>query len=91
MAAVLTTAATLTGAFASAPATAANGVPTPAHTVLVVMENHSYNEIVGSSSAPYITSLSKSGANFTQSFAVTHPSEPNYLAPVFGIDSGHHR
>jgi hypothetical protein len=81
-------AAALTGAFAGAPALAANGVPTPAHTVVVVMENHSYNEIVGSSSAPYITSLSRSGANFTQSFAITHPSEPNYLALFSGSTQG---
>jgi hypothetical protein len=88
MAAALITAATLPGVIASTPATAANGVPAPAHTVVVVMENHSYNDIIASSSAPYITSLSKSGANFTQSFAVTHPSEPNYLALFSGSTQG---
>jgi hypothetical protein len=88
MAAALITAATVPGVITSAPATAANGVPTPTHTVVVVMENHSYNDIIGSSSAPYITSLSKSGANFTRSFAVTHPSEPNYLALFSGSTQG---
>jgi phospholipase C len=52
------------------------------------MENHSYNEIIGSSSAPYINSLANGGAKFTQSFAVTHPSEPNYLALFSGSTQG---
>jgi phosphatidylinositol-3-phosphatase len=69
-------------------ASAANGVPQPDHVVVVIMENHSYNEIIGGSSAPYIKSLSQSGANFTQSFAVTHPSEPNYLALFSGSTQG---
>ncbi|MBV9058974.1 MAG: acid phosphatase [Pseudonocardiales bacterium] len=66
----------------------AAGVPQPAHVVVVVMENHSYNEIIGSSSAPYINSLANGGAKFTQSFAVTHPSEPNYLALFSGSTQG---
>ncbi len=77
------------GGFLTGPsAAAANGVPTPDHVVVVVMENHSYNEIIGSSQAPYINSLAASGANFTQSFAVTHPSEPNYLALFSGNTQG---
>lgn len=75
-------------AVAQSPASAANGVPLPSHVVVVVMENHSYSEIIGGTSAPYIKSLSQSGANFTQSFAVTHPSEPNYLALFSGSTQG---
>ncbi len=67
---------------------AATGVPTPAHVVIVIEENHSFNEIIGSSSAPYINSLANSGALFTHSFAVTHPSEPNYLALFSGSTQG---
>ncbi|GAB3969631.1 hypothetical protein GCM10029978_041300 [Actinoallomurus acanthiterrae] len=73
---------------ASAPANAAAGLPRPDHVVVVVMENHSYSEIVGNSSAPYITSLAGQGANFSQSFAVTHPSEPNYLELFSGSTQG---
>ena len=69
-------------------ATAANGVPRPDHVVIVVFENHSQVEVVGSSGAPYITSLAQTGANFTQSFAVTHPSQPNYLAQFSGSTQG---
>jgi hypothetical protein len=85
---VAAVAAAVTSVVTSMPAAAANGVPTPAHTVIVIMENHSYNEVVGNSSAPYITSLAASGANFTQSFAITHPSEPNYLAFFSGSTQG---
>lgn len=67
---------------------AVNGVPTPSHVVVVMEENHSYNEIIGSSSAPYINSLANSGALFTNSFAITHPSEPNYLAIFSGSTQG---
>jgi len=68
---------------------AAGLVPTPDHTVVVVMENHSYSEIIGSSSAPYINNTLKAGgANLTQSFAVTHPSQPNYYDLLSGNNQG---
>jgi hypothetical protein len=66
----------------------AASVPQPSHVVIVMEENHSYNEIIGSSSAPYINSLANQGALFTQSFGVTHPSEPNYLAFFSGSTQG---
>jgi acid phosphatase len=44
------------------------------------MENGSYDDVIGNRSAPYLNALARSGALFTRSFAVTHPSEPNYLA-----------
>jgi acid phosphatase len=63
-------------------------LPRPAHVVVVMEENHSYSDIIGSSSAPYINSLASQGAVFTQSFAVTHPSQPNYLALFSGSTQG---
>jgi phosphatidylinositol-3-phosphatase len=69
-------------------ATAAAGLPTPAHIVVVMEENHASDEIIGSSSAPYINSLAGQGALFTQSFAVAHPSEPNYLELFSGSTQG---
>jgi phosphatidylinositol-3-phosphatase len=71
------------GTAAPSPATAST-VPRPDHVVVVMMENHSYSSIIGNSAAPYINSLASSGANFTQSFGITHPSEPNYLALFSG-------
>ncbi len=71
---------------AVSPATTA--VPRPDHTVVVVMENHSYASVIGSSAAPYINSLAAAGASFSQSFGITHPSEPNYLALFSGSTQG---
>jgi hypothetical protein len=69
-------------------ASADGGVPRPDHVVVVVMENHSNSDVIGNSAAPYINSLAASGANFTQSYAITHPSEPNYLALFSGSTQG---
>ncbi len=63
-------------------------VPEPAHTVVVVMENHSYSDIIGNSAAPFINTLARRGALLTRSYAVTHPSEPNYLALFSGSTQG---
>jgi hypothetical protein len=77
------------GLLAAPVALANNGVPTPAHIVVVMEENHAYTQIIGSSSAPYINNtLAAGGALFTQSFAITHPSEPNYLAIFSGSTQG---
>ncbi|GAA1969293.1 alkaline phosphatase family protein [Catenulispora subtropica] len=73
----------------AAPAQAAGGVPRYDHVVLVMEENHSYDEVIGSSSAPYINNtLAAGGASFTQSFAIEHPSEPNYLDLFSGSNQG---
>ena len=63
-------------------------VPRPDHTIVVVMENRSYSEVIGNSGAPYINALAKRGALFTRSQAITHPSEPNYLALFSGSTHG---
>jgi phosphatidylinositol-3-phosphatase len=63
-------------------------LPVPSHVVVVMEENHSYSEIIGSSQAPYINSLATQGALFTQSFAIGHPSQPNYLAIFSGSTQG---
>jgi acid phosphatase len=69
-------------------AAAASSMPRPDHVVVVVMENRSFNQIIGSSQAPYINELARGGALFTQSYAVTHPSQPNYLALFSGSRQG---
>ena len=70
------------------PRSGANGVPMPDHVVIVMEENHSYSEIIGSPSAPYINALIPQGALFTQSFAITHPSQPNYADLFSGSNQG---
>ena len=44
------------------PRVVPSGVPQPDHVVVVMEENHAYNEIIGSSAAPYINALAKQGA-----------------------------
>ncbi|MEW9532127.1 alkaline phosphatase family protein [Microbispora sp. NPDC049125] len=79
--------ATASRAPAASPAGTA-AIWRPAHVVIVVMENKSYSSVVGDPAAPYITLLARRGANFTASFAETHPSQPNYLALFSGSTQG---
>ena len=65
-----------------------SGVPQPDHVVVVMEENHAYNEIIGSASAPYINSLASQYGVATSYVAVAHPSLPNYLALTGGSTFG---
>ncbi len=65
-----------------------SSLPTPDHVVMVIEENHAYSQIIGASTAPYINSLAQQGALFTQSFAIEHPSQPNYLDIFSGSNQG---
>ncbi|MFI5523548.1 alkaline phosphatase family protein [Streptomyces platensis] len=67
---------------------AAAAVPTPDYVVVVVFENHAYDQVMGSSSAPYLNSLASGGASLTASYAETHPSQPNYYALFSGDTQG---
>ncbi|MFF3693714.1 alkaline phosphatase family protein [Streptomyces sp. NPDC002221] len=69
-------------------AQAAASVPTPDHVLVVVFENHAYDQVIGSSSAPYINSLKSGGASLPASYAETHPSQPNYYAMFSGSTQG---
>ena len=60
------------------------GVPRFAHIIVVILENHAYSEIVQAGDAPFLHALAASGAVLTQSYAITHPSQPNYLALFSG-------
>src|SRR6266853_5727916 len=64
------------------------GIPRPDHTLIVIEENKSFKQIIGNMAAPYINTLANSGALFTRSFAITHPSQPNYLALFSGKTHG---
>jgi hypothetical protein len=60
----------------------------PDHVVIAIMENHSYDSIIGAAEAPYINSLVAGGALMTASYGVTHPSQPNYLWLFSGSNQG---
>ncbi|WP_181797086.1 alkaline phosphatase family protein [Streptomyces sp. WELS2] len=87
-AALAAAAAGLWTALGQESAHAAGTVPRPDHVVVVVFENHAYSQVIGSSSAPYINSLKAGGADLTQSYAETHPSQPNYFAMFSGSTQG---
>lgn len=59
-------------------------LPHPDHVVVVVFENHSFNQIIYPERAPFIWSLAAKGALFVNAFAVAHPSQPNYFALFSG-------
>ncbi len=58
------------------------------HVIVVVMENAEYGEVIGSSQAPYVNSLARRYGLMTHSFAIGHPSLPNYLALTSGSTHG---
>jgi hypothetical protein len=79
--------APIIGAFTAASVASA----APAHVVIVIMENHAFNEIIGSANAPYINNtLAADGAVLTNSHAIEHPSQPNYLDLFSGANQGVH-
>jgi hypothetical protein len=77
------------------PSPSPTPVPSPAsliphfnHIYVIVMENKTYNSIVGSKAAPYENSLIARYGLATNMLAETHPSEPNYIALVSGGTQG---
>ena len=78
---------------ASVPTRMADGghsFPRPAHVAVMVLENRSYEQVIGSAHAPYINKLARRNALATRYYAIAHPSLPNYVAltggSVFGIE-----
>lgn len=72
-----------------APAAQAGQLPRPDHVVVVIEENRGYAQIMNMRhSNSYIHELARRGVLFTQSYGVTHPSQPNYLALFSGSTQG---
>ena len=64
-------------------------IPEIDHVTVVMMENRDYASVIGVADAPFINkTLVKEGALLTNSHAVSHPSEPNYLAIFSGSTQG---
>jgi hypothetical protein len=73
----------------SVPGAAA--APPRAPVVVIVMENHTFVQIMNDPSASYLDhTFVPSGTLFSNYSAVTHPSLPNYLAMVAGSPWGCH-
>lgn len=80
--ALLATAAVIV--FSATRIAAQTPLPRPEHIVIVIEENHSFEQIIGKSKAPYINSLVEEGALLTRFFALHHPSQPNYFVLFSG-------
>jgi hypothetical protein len=63
-------------------------VPRYQHIFLIVMENHDYDDIIGSKQAPHLNALARQYGLATNYWAVSHPSEPNYIALIGGSTFG---
>jgi phosphatidylinositol-3-phosphatase len=73
----------------SAPSACGQAVharPVIRHVIIIVMENHSYSQVIGR--APFTTALAKRCGLATNYHAITHPSLPNYLAMTSGSTHG---
>src|SRR5438067_607549 len=72
-------------ATASTPVTPASRPPAArTHIMVLVMENQSYNQIIGNRSAPFINHLADRYLRATNSYARGHYSLPNYLEMISG-------
>jgi len=69
----------------SALSGALNSPPPPsAHVFVVVEENHSYSQVIGNSSMPYLNNLASKYGLATQYYADVHPSIGNYFMLTAG-------
>jgi acid phosphatase len=51
---------------------------------VLVLENRSYEQVIGSAAAPFLNRLARRGTLATRYFALGHPSLPNYVALTGG-------
>jgi hypothetical protein len=58
------------------------------HVVVIVMENAEFGSVIGSRRAPYVNALARRYGLLTRSYAIRHPSLPNYLALTSGSTHG---
>jgi acid phosphatase len=70
------------------PATAPPAHGAPEHIVVAVFENKGTEQIIGSDKAPAFNALAQQGVLYTRAYAITHPSQPNYLALFSGSTQG---
>lgn len=72
----------------TAPTLRPGHVAKTSHVVLIVMENKEQPQVIGSKDAPYLTRLARRQGLAVDSFAIRHPSLPNYIALISGQTQG---
>jgi phosphatidylinositol-3-phosphatase len=70
---------------------AASHLPEPARVAVLVLENRSYDEVIGNREAPYLNALARRYVLATRYYAIGHPSLPNYVALLGGSTFDTHR
>ena len=63
-------------------------IPAFDHIFVLVLENRSFTDVIGSPHMPRFNALAKENTLLTQYTGVTHPSLPNYIAMVSGDTQG---
>src|SRR4051812_2306189 len=71
-----------------APRAAALPASPSSHVTVIVMENKEASDVIGASASPYVTRLARRYATASRSYAIRHPSLPNYLALTSGSTHG---
>jgi hypothetical protein len=61
-----------------------SGIPQFSHVFVLVEENHSFTDVIGSANMPYLNSLASANSLATQYYADAHPSLPNYFELTVG-------
>ena len=69
---------------APSPSPTPTAIPAADHVFVVLLENHGFNQVIGSASMPYLNSLASSHSLATNYFANTHPSIGNYFMLTTG-------
>lgn len=82
--AIALTGAMVASAIAVAQTTATAAPSAAPHILLLVEENRSESDVIGSSEAPYINSLAATHGLAVASYGQSHPSLPNYLELLSG-------
>jgi hypothetical protein len=81
-------AVTLAGAMSAVEGKAHQDIPRLDHVFIIMMENHSYSQIVNNPNAPFANALAAAANTATNYFAIAHPSLTNYLEVVGGSNFG---
>jgi phosphatidylinositol-3-phosphatase len=67
------------------PPPSGGSVPTVDHVFLLVLENHSFSNVIGSPHMPYLNSLATEHSLAINYFANAHPSLPDYFMLSVGL------
>jgi phosphatidylinositol-3-phosphatase len=70
---------------AAGPCGTLTSAPSYKHVIWIWFENHSYSDIIGSSQAPYFTSLAGECGIAANYHNLSHPSLPNYVGATSGL------